>query len=441
MNPPRDVAFHPPYVAPLISPVAHAVLERMLEHFFPDAVLGASAAAPAEAWIDMAAIGDDNVAFNWYGTRYTLQRQRRFSVFERLLLHTIIETAGERLLGHSGARAGGHRRASLDDHCVAAFVASSIIDGATVDERQFIATLTGVIAVLRHATVSTQENRRITSGALVRADVDDGPLAAGAPRLRVDWPLRSWKTLHRLCDGVRTLAVIDSSGCLTSVLDVGGADASASRPTPYPVASGHRAHARATLDGRGVCLVLTAHGSIQLFAHGVQVFTFEQGRWRLRNTGDKLVAWQQDVGDAELANRLLTAALDLSERRIGGMFVVLDDACDHAGLVSASDQLTAATASVSPAQPLHYLFRGANVLRMPDGVVENAASIDGAVVLRRNGDLVAVGAILRSDGGLAGIEGARTTAAVAASAFGAVLKISEDGEIAFFRNRARQWSL
>ena len=78
---------------------------------------------------------------------------------------------------------------------------------------------------------------------------------------------------------------------------------------------------------------------------------------------------------------------------------------------------------------------------MPDSVVENAASIDGAVVLRRNGDLVAVGAILRSDGGLAGIEGARTTAAVAASTFGAVLKISEDGEIAVFRNRFRQWSL
>lgn len=83
------------------------------------------------------------------------------------------------------------------------------------------------------------------------------------------------------------------------------------------------------------------------------------------------------------------------------MFVVLDDGCDEAELVSASDQLTAATALVSPAQPLHYLFRGANVSQMPDAVVENAASIDGAVVLRRNGDLVAVGAILRSDGGLA----------------------------------------
>ena len=441
MNPPLDVALHPPYVAPLISPVAHAVPAPLLAHFFPDAVLVASATAPAEASVDMAAIGDDTVAFNWYGTRDTLQRQRRVSVFERLLLQTVIETAGERLLGHNGARADGRRRASLDDHCVAAFVASSIIDGATVDERKFIATLTGVIAMLRHATVSTQENRRITSGVLVRAAVDDGPVSAGAPGLRVDWPLRSWKTVHRLCDGVRTLAVVDSSGYLTSVVDVGDAGASAPGTTPYPVASGHRAHARATLDGRGVCLVLTAHGSIQLFAHGVQVFTFEQGRWRLRNTGDKLVAWQQDVGDADLANRLLTSALDLSERRIGGMFVVLDDGCDHAGLVSASDQLTAATASVSPAQPLHYLFRGANVLRMPHGVVENAASIDGAVVLRRNGDLVAVGAILRSDGGLAGIEGARTTAAVAASAFGAVLKISEDGEIAFFRNRARQWSL
>jgi DNA integrity scanning protein DisA with diadenylate cyclase activity len=274
---------------------------------------------------------------------------------------------------------------------------------------------------------------------LVRADAGD-PLA-GAPRLRVDWPLRSWKTLHRLCDGVRTLAVVDSCGYLVSVLDVDSAGAGAPRTTPYPVASAHRAHARATLDGRGVCLVLTAHGSIQVFAHGVQVFSFEQGRWRLRNTGDKLVAWQQDVGSAELANRLLTTALDLSERHVGGMFVVLDDGCDEEALVSASDRLTAATASVSPAQPLHYLFRGANLLRMPDGIVENAASIDGAVVVRRNGDLVAVGAILRSDGGLAGVEGARTTAAVAASAFGAVLKISEDGEIAFFRNRVRQWSL
>jgi DNA integrity scanning protein DisA with diadenylate cyclase activity len=295
--------------------------------------------------------------------------------------------------------------------------------------------------VLRHATVSTQENRRITSGVLVRAEVDDPPLAAGGPRLQLAWPLRSWKTLHRLCDGVRTLATVDSCGHLVSVLDVGSAGASGAAATPYPVASGQRAHACATLDGRGVCLVLTANGSIQVFAHGVQVFSFEQGRWRLRNTGDKLIDWQQNVGDAALATRLLTTALDLSERRVGGMFVVLDDGCDEAGLVSASDQLTTATASISPAQPLHYLFRGANVLRMPDGVVENAASIDGAVVLRRNGDLVAVGAILRSDGGLAGIEGARTTAAVAASTFGAVLKISEDGEIAAFRNRVRQWSL
>ena len=153
------------------------------------------------------------------------------------------------------------------------------------------------------------------------------------------------------------------------------------------------------------------------------------------------MAWQRDIADAELATRLLTTALDLSDRHVGGMFVVLDDGCDEAALVSASDQLTAATASVSPTQPLHYLFRGANVLRMSAGVVENTATIDGAVVLRRNGDLVAVGAILRSDGGLAGIEGARTTAAVAASTFGAVLKISEDGEIAVFRNRVRQWSL
>ena len=106
MNPPLDLAFHPPYVAHAISPVADAVLERMLEHFFPDAVLVAAAAAPAEALIDMAVVADGKVAFNWYGTRYTLQRHRWFSVFERLLLQTIMETASERLLGHNGAGGG-----------------------------------------------------------------------------------------------------------------------------------------------------------------------------------------------------------------------------------------------------------------------------------------------------------------------------------------------
>jgi hypothetical protein len=58
--------------------------------------------------------------------------------------------------------------------------------------------------------------------------------------------------------------------------------------------------------------------------------------------------------------------------------------------------------------------------------------------------LLAAGAILRHTsehldaGGL--IEGARTTAAMAASQFGPVLKVSEDGVITFF-DRERVWDI
>src|SRR3954453_18079748 len=140
MTPPLEIAFHPPYIGPCTSAVAHAVLERMLEHFFPETILVAGGAAPVDSSVDMAVIADGHVAFNWYGTRYTLQRHRGFSVFERLLLQTIIETASARLLGQNAARAAdGHRRASLEDHCVASFVASSIIGRAGAEAGQFFA--------------------------------------------------------------------------------------------------------------------------------------------------------------------------------------------------------------------------------------------------------------------------------------------------------------
>jgi hypothetical protein len=71
--------------------------------------------------------------------------------------------------------------------------------------------------------------------------------------------------------------------------------------------------------------------------------------------------------------------------------------------------------------------------------------MDGATVTDRSGRLLAAGAILRhpasSDfehGGV--IEGARTTAAMAASRFGPVLKVSEDGVITFF-DRERVWDI
>jgi hypothetical protein len=67
------------------------------------------------------------------------------------------------------------------------------------------------------------------------------------------------------------------------------------------------------------------------------------------------------------------------------------------------------------------------------------------MVTDRSGNLIAVGAILRHPYSETAaeesiVEGARTTAAMTASRFGPVLKVSEDGGITFF-DGLKTWDL
>ena len=82
---------------------------------------------------------------------------------------------------------------------------------------------------------------------------------------------------------------------------------------------------------------------------------------------------------------------------------------------------------------------------MSPAILETIAHVDGAIVLDRESNLLAFGAILRHDLTIASqseiVEGSRTTAAIESSKFGGVLKISEDGLVSFYRNRERVWEL
>ena len=79
-------------------------------------------------------------------------------------------------------------------------------------------------------------------------------------------------------------------------------------------------------------------------------------------------------------------------------------------------------------------------------MLESIAQIDGSVVLDRDSHLLAFGAILkyrapsdREDQDVA--EGGRTSAAIGASELGNVLMISEGGELSFYENGHRVWTL
>jgi len=85
------------------------------------------------------------------------------------------------------------------------------------------------------------------------------------------------------------------------------------------------------------------------------------------------------------------------------------------------------------------------MLEVPGSVLETIARIDGAIVLDQDAQLLAFGAILRhrdlSELHPENIEGGRTTAAIAASEFGNVLKISEYGLISFFQRGKCVWDV
>jgi len=155
------------------------------------------------------------------------------------------------------------------------------------------------------------------------------------------------------------------------------------------------------------------------------------------------------MADGDLQTRRVNT-INLAEDRRGGLLAGLDDPGMAARLVSRIDLLTSLPnhgqqAVAGAKDQFHYLLHQKRIMDLPRAVLETVARIDGGVVLDSRSNLLAFGAILQhpdlTDVFPEGIEGGRTTAAISASRFGNVLKISEDGLISFFQNGRCIWDI
>ena len=343
-------------------------------------------------------------------------------------------------------------RGGSEDHYVAAFVEPEAYDPSSNRPSRIAST----IHTLRTAALSTYENRRVSTGALLLGPGHPTrPVAADA--LRYGAELTSLKSIHKLCDGRRTLFLVDQQGRLAEIVDVErwASEVPEGDGPDVPCARTFAPHARATRASGDVCIVLSPNGEIKLFAEGSQAFSFANGRWRILDPAAKFGLWEGAVGRPRLARVIFQAALDLAEARQGGLFVVVDRPLEAVGRLLAPGDLVSSDAPpapprIDPGDPLakralHYLARDRVVTDLDPSVLESLAGLDGATVVDRNGRLLAFGAILRHDAtallGPTPAEGARTTAALVASRFGAVLKVSEDGVVSCFHRGARAWDL
>jgi hypothetical protein len=448
-----------------------SLLQKALRHFFPRARFETQA-IPSESSLGRLAIEPTRdpgaLVVRWFGARHTLRvpAEEPLSPHEIRFAKAIASVLGARYQAIFDPKLIAERgelfRGAIEDRYVGAFLEDGRYALGVADSRADQIAL--AIEVLRVAALSSYENRSISSGVLL-LDSDSDPCRADAvPRLhprKYGQELTAVKAFYRLSDGVHTVFLVNRQGQLLDIVDIDrwASEASGGTDLTVPCAEAFRSHARATIASRHVCVVLSPSHEIKVFSEGMQTFTFRHANWHLLDPQARYWRWVQAAVDPMVAERLFQAALDLAEARHGALFVVLrDPVAALPQLIAASDRLSSAyhDAAIPPPsarlgppgsgedlrqmpsrRDLLELVGNRKVIDMDRDVLVALASMDGATVVDQQGNLLAAGAILlhppsaeTEHGGV--VEGARTTAAIGASRFGPVLKVSEDGVITLF---------
>jgi hypothetical protein len=452
----------PPAAA--IGALYDTLLQAALRQFFERATLDAepisSLSSDGRLAIDPSA-NPAALIIRWFGTRYVLRVPGRwpFTSHEVRLAQAIGTVLAARFRATLDPQVIGERgdlfRGAIEDRYVGAFLDHKPY---AIESREARADrIASVIELLRVAALSSYESRPISTGVLLLGTLTDPcrpDLATPARAPSYSESLTAIKSFYRLADGIRTVFLANSEGRLLDIIDLErwGAQVSRHQTLQVPCAEGYRAHARATLQHGHVCAVLSPSREIKIFAEGAELFTFRAGSWHLLDLHAKYRLWAEAVGREPLAQCIFQTALDLSDAREGALFVVAQDPSGPVSqLIAPADRLDVPAAdaplpsSVVSRRDLLHLLEGRTATNLDPTVLAALASLDGATVVDRSGRLLAAGAILRHPPieefqPENFVEGARTTAALAASRYGPVLKVSEDGIITFF-DAGRVWDI
>ena len=443
----------PPALA--VGALYDSVLQSALRQFFERASLDTEVTPSVSSDGRLSIEPSANPAaliIRWFGTRYTLRVPPRwpFTAHEVRLAQAIGAVLAARYSAILNPRIIAERndlfRGLIEDRYVGAFLDHRPY---AIEAREAKADrIASVIELLRVAALSSYENRPISTGVVLLGTPNDpcrpdAPPSTSAPSYTES--TTAIKSLFRLSDGVRTVFLANSEGRLLDIIDIErwASQVSRHQTLQVPCAKPYQPHARATLQQGHVCAVLSPSREIKIFAEGAEIFTFRGAAWHLLDLQAKYKQWAEAVGAEALAMQIFQTALDLADAREGALFVVARKTANAVEqLVAPADRL-----DVPPhagwgrdgkpsRRDLLDLLEGRSLTDLDPNVLVALASLDGAIVVDQNARLLAAGAILRHppsaelEAGV--VEGARTTAALAASRFGPVLKVSEDGVITFF---------
>lgn len=188
-----------------------------------------------------------------------------------------------------------------------------------------------------------------------------------------------------------------------------------------------------------VTIILTRQGEVLVVIGARICFSWDAAGWRVypaMRLADQLqaqlsvfCAGKSKAIPRHLARHLTTIALTLRDDQLGALLVVSSSEAMIGRLIHNRQE------KVSPVEALFSgLFVGRPLCSLSPQLVCNAAALDGAVVIDRNGIIREIGCIFETKRVKTSAEGARTRAAMFASKDGVALKISQDGEMSVFSN-------
>ncbi|MEK6225398.1 MAG: hypothetical protein AABM40_03795 [Chloroflexota bacterium] len=348
---------------------------------------------------------------------------REFDICTRVASKTASTLSSEQIRGAPDVIAA--LRARFDEEVVADHLQER--QGLTLDLRE-------LFEAMRTLAGETYENRSISLGCIL------DPYDESASSVKFPEDFFRLKKYKALTDGFRTAYVISSAGRLVRLIDLQRTDPDVELTGQSMFPEWAENIARLSRNGRcGVCL--TRAGDFLVFVDGALRFVYRFGRWRYLNNAHivdllRNLARVQRVAPARVGvvtKSVYRTALDVSFRRSGGLLVVLRARARLRELVREGDcidddsrpEIDRALDGALPSRAIQAI---------PRRILAELAGLDGALVFANSGQLLAYSAILRPkrQGQIARTEGSRTKAAIGASLYGLVVKISADGGIEVF---------
>ena len=187
-----------------------------------------------------------------------------------------------------------------------------------------------------------------------------------------------------------------------------------------------------------VCFTLTNNGEILIFKDRKIFFSKRNGNWSYYNHDSTLRA--MPGASTEVKKAMYETILDVSFSRTGGCLVaipyakknelIIDNGKSPNSVVKQDDLL--GNPSSIKSQVIGRLIQGRKFHEISRVMRKELVGIDGATILQYQGEILAVGAIVKISGGSIG--GGRLAATKTLAPFGTAIKISADGMVTAFKS-------